>query len=126
MVHLNFDRFREHSVEFAGSRCIHEDSAVSGLLGEAVFKLKTEVFVNFVSDEVTAGLSEAYQHSVACHEARLDGRILVSGRNIAVPAGEILAVEKLNGRCLISQKEIWSEESGTSEKQSCRFHSRYD
>ncbi|MDB4284367.1 hypothetical protein N9888_01865 [Akkermansiaceae bacterium] len=74
-----------------------ENTAVARLFDKTVFNFKAVVLMDLIGDEVAAGLAEADEHAIARDEAWLDLGILISSGDIAVPAGEILAIKERDG-----------------------------
>jgi hypothetical protein len=71
-----------------------QDPAISGLIDKAILYLEAIVLVNLVRDEVTTRLPQTDEHAIASHEAWLNVRLLIRGRDIAMPPGKIFPVEE--------------------------------
>jgi hypothetical protein len=76
---------------------VDEDAAVAWFAGKAIFHRELEVGILLVGDEVAVGRSQADDHSVPGDETGLEVGLVVGGRDVGVPTGEILAVEKGDG-----------------------------
>jgi hypothetical protein len=71
-----------------------KDAGVTWRGWESVFGFEPIVAVAGVGDEMSAGLTEGHEQTVANDERIADALVGVAGWNVDVPAGEISAVEQ--------------------------------
>src|SRR5207247_11190491 len=94
VLQLHLDRERKHRVEGARLRSVYQHTGVAGLCWEAVFDVEPVVAVARIRDEMPAGLTQAHEHSIAHEERTAEPRVGVGGRDVDVPAREVLTIEE--------------------------------